>query len=276
MRAQLARRVLLVSCLASLAARAEQEGNPRTDYTAYTRPGGRAAVGPFKLELGIIDEVTLGTYVPPWFAYPAIGVVIPNGYIKIGSSRRSRFALAGRAGFTFIDGKGIAELAHKDASASASAFASEIDASLRATPGLFLSLGVDYNHIHAVGDAEDLASSLEGASTADTWSTRLLTEWHLSHSFSLSLLLRYLIYQSPLNADVDTANDIVTVRANLSGEGARRQRASVVPGVAFEGENWELQAGVGYGVAYLPIVGLPTTYAWPIVDLGFAFSFDLY
>jgi hypothetical protein len=276
MQAQLVGRLLLVSCLVSLGARAEQEGNPRTDYTAYTRPGGRAAVGPFKLELGLIDEVTLGTYVPPWFAYPAIGVVIPNGYVKIGSSRRNRFALAGRAGVTFIDGKGIAELAHKDASASASAFASEVDASLRATPGLFLSLGIDYNHIHAVGNADELASSIEGASTADTWSTRLLTEWHLSRSFSLSLLLRYLIYQSPLNADVDTGNEIVTVKTNLSGEGVRRQRVSVVPGVAFEGENWELQAGIGYGVAYVPILGLPTTYAWPIVDLGFAVSFDLY
>src|SRR3954469_4046990 len=100
MQAQLVGRLLLVSCLVSLGARAEQEGNPRTDSTAYTRPGGRAAGGPFKLELGLMDEVTRGTYVPSWFAYPAIGVVIPNGYVKIGSSRRIRFALAGRAGVT--------------------------------------------------------------------------------------------------------------------------------------------------------------------------------
>jgi len=277
MRARLAARLLLASGLASLAAgAAEQESNPRTDYTAYTRPAGRTALGPFKLELGLIDEVTIGTYVPPWFAYPALGVVIPNGYVKIGSSRRNRFTLAGRAGYTFIDGKGIAELADKQASASAAAFASEVDASLRVTPALFLSLGVDYSHIHAIGSADQLASSIEGASTADTWSTRLLTEWHLTRSFALSLLLRYLIYQSPLNADVDADSGVLTVQGDLSGEGTRRRRVSVVPGVAFEGQNWELQAGIGYGVAYVPIIGMPTANAWPIVDLGFAFRFDLY
>jgi hypothetical protein len=272
-------RIAALSCLGCLltAVGARAEDNPRTDYTAYTRPAGRTALGLFKLEHGILDELTIGTYWPLWFAYPALDVLIPNGYIKMGTSSRAPLALAGRAGVTYVDDGAISKLSHNQASANGIAYAAEVDASLRLGSGFTLTLGGDYNHISAVGSGTDhVASSIEGASTADTWSARLLTEWHLTHSFELSLLVRYLIYQSPLNADVATQSNAVSVNGDLSGEASRQRRWSFVPGVAFEGEHWELQLGVGYGVFYLPVVGLPTTKSWPIVDLGFAYRFDLY
>jgi hypothetical protein len=272
-------RVAALSCIASLsgslAARAQD--NPRTDYTAYTRPAGRTALGLFKLEQGILDELTIGTYWPLWLAYPAFGALIPNGYIKMGTSNRAPLALAGRAGITYIDDTAIRKLSHNQATANGIAYAAEIDASVRLGSAFTLTLGGDYNHLSAVGSGTDhVASSIEGASTADTWSARLLTEWHLTHSFELSLLVRYLIYQSPLNADVQTESDSVSVDGDLSGEASRQRRWSLVPGVAFEGESWELQLGIGYGVFYLPVLGLPTTKSWPIVDLGFAYGFDLF
>lgn len=272
-------RLVALSCIGGLlmplGARAED--NPRTDYTAYTRPAGRTAVGLFKLEQGILDQLTIGTYWPLWFAYPALGVLIPNAYLKMGTSRRVPLALAGRAGVTYVDDSAISKMSHNQASASAIAYAAEVDASLRLGSAFTLTLGGDYNHLSAVGGGTDhVAASIEGASTADTWSARLLTEWHLTHSFELSLLVRYLIYQSPLNADVETESEAVSVEGDLSGEGSRRRRWSLVPGVAFEGESWELQLGVGYGVFYLPVAGLPTSKSWPIVDLGFAYRFDLF
>jgi hypothetical protein len=275
MRTRVAALTCIVSLLMALGARAED--NPRTDYTAYTRPAGRTALGLFKLEQGILDELTIGTYWPLWLAYPTFGALIPNGYIKMGTSSRAPLALAGRAGMTYIDDTAIRKLSHNQATANGVAYAAEVDASARLGSAFTLTLGGDYNHLSAVGGGTDhVASSIEGASTADTWSARLLTEWHLTHSFELSLLVRYLIYQSPLNADVQTESDSVSVDGDLSGEASRQRRWSLVPGVAFAGESWELQLGIGYGVFYLPVLGLPTTKSWPIVDLGFAYGFDLF
>ena len=80
---------VLVGLATSLGSEAKAEQAPdesklnlRTDFTAYTRPKGRLAVGPFKAELGVIDEVTVGTYVPPWFAFTVIGTPMPNLYLK--------------------------------------------------------------------------------------------------------------------------------------------------------------------------------------------------
>ena len=58
--------VTLAGCAVLLAwsagAAAQQLENPRTDYTAYTRPRGRASVGFLKTDLGVIDEILIGTY----------------------------------------------------------------------------------------------------------------------------------------------------------------------------------------------------------------------
>jgi hypothetical protein len=266
----------IAAMLASGSALAEERPHPRTDYTAYTRGAGRASIGLFKLEMGLLDQVMVGTYLPLWFTSPAIGVPVPNAYLKMGQSWGDWLAVATRAGFTFIDGEGVASLADEDTSASAVIYAVEVDGTVRVASRISLTLGVDYNHVSAVGDTEQLATSIEGASTADTWSARLLSEWHLSESFAINVLLRALIYQSPLNADFDSDNEVASVQADLSGESSRGRRFSIVPGLSYEGEHWEFTLGVGYGVVYLPVLGLPTTKSWPVVDLGFSYNFDIY
>ena len=94
--------------------------------------------------------------------------------------------------------------------------------------------------------------------------------------FALSLLFRYLIYQSPYSADSTSSSGAVTVTSDLSAESTIQKRFTVVPGVSFEWEHWELNAGVGYGVFYLPVLGLASAKAWPVVDLAVAYRFDLY
>lgn len=270
-------RSLLALLCASPLVVADEVRNQRTDYTAYTRPRGRVAAGPLKLELGLIDEVTVGTYVPPWFAFPALGAPVPNGYVKLRSWWPGPAALAVRGGALFIDGTAIAELADESASASVLALMGELDLSLRLSARLSLSAGLDYTHLAALGDAQQAATSLEGASTADTYNARLFAEWRLTRVFSLSLLLRYLIYQSPLEADTNLRGLALDVDGDLSAESSRaRKRAAVVPGVAFDWEHWELALGVGYGVFALPALGIPTARAYPVVDLAFAYRFDLY
>jgi hypothetical protein len=269
--------LLLFACLAtSSAARADQLTDPRTDYTAYTRSQGQVAAGLFKLELGVIDEITLGTYVPTWFAFPFLTVPVPTFYVKARSWWDGPLTLAVRGGLVYVDAKALAHIADQDADASMLATATELDVSYQFHESFTLTLGVDANTIHAVGSGGE-ATSIEGASTANTYSTRLFGEWRLTRVFALTLLTRVLIYQSPYGADATLESDEVDVTTDLSAESSLRQRRlSLVPGVSFNWKRWELHAGVGYGVFYLPILGLPTTKAWPIIDLGFAYRFDLY
>lgn len=266
--------VLLLSLAAPSAA--QQLENPRTDYTAYTRPKGRAAVGPLKAELGVIDEILVGTYPLPWLAFPFLKATIPNAYVKARSPWSGPFTLALRGGATFVDGKAIAELADKGASASAWSFTADVDASYLIDERFSVSLGLDYAKLVAVGGSDTEATSVEGASTAHTYSVRALGEWRLTRVFALSLLFRYLIYQSPVSADASSESDAIDVTTDLSAESALQKHFSIVPGVSFAWERWEVSGGIGYGVLYLPVLGLATAKNWPVADLAVAYRFDLY
>ncbi|HEX6767132.1 MAG TPA: hypothetical protein VF103_16660 [Polyangiaceae bacterium] len=46
--------------------------------------------------------------------------------------------------------------------------------------------------------------------------------------------------------------------------------------MSFVWNRWELTGGVGYGVFYLPVLGLASAKNWPVVDFGVAYRFDLY
>lgn len=271
----------LAACAAlfawSAGAGAQQLENPRTDYTAYTRPRGRASVGFMKADLGVIDEVLIGTYPLPWFAFPWLKTTVPSVYVKVRSPWSHPLQLALSSAVLYVNGKAIAQLADKDAAASAISTTAAFDASYRFDERFSLSLGFDYAHLRAIGDnGGDQATSVEGASAAHTYSTRLLGEWRLSRVFALSLLFRYLMYQTPIKVDSTTSDGSTTVTADLSAESTIQKRFTIVPGVSFEWEHWELNAGVGYGVFYLPVLGLASAKAWPVVDLAAAFRFDIY
>ena len=265
------------ACVAwSGAAGAQQLDNPRTDYTAYTRPKGRMAVGPFKVEHGIIDEIMVGTYPLPWLAFPWLKVPVPTGYLKLRTSWFDPVTVSLRGGLAYINAKAIAELADDDAEASALSETADLTASYRIDDRFTVSLGFDYAHLSAVGTAGETTTSVEGAGTAHTYSTRLFGEWRFTRVFALTLLARYLIYQSPIDTKSQTTTDSITVDTDLSAETTEQRHFSLVPGVSFVWQRWELSGGVGYGVFYLPILGLATAKRWPILDLNVAYRFDLY
>jgi len=252
--------------------------NPRTDFTAYTRPGGRVAVGPLKLELGVFDEVLIGTYVPPWFAFPALGVPLPNVYVKARSWWEGPLTLAVRGSTMYVAGEAVEQLASGDASGSMTTLSAEADLSLLVHRALTVSFGAEYTHVRGNGNetAND-ATSIEGAAAADNLMGRLFAEWRLSRVFSLTLLARALILQTPVTADTSYASADVSVDAELTADTEESLRGfSIVPGVAFEWENWDLSLGVGYGALPLPIIGATTARALPVVDFALAYRFDLY
>ena len=272
--------VSLAACAAllgwSAAASAQQLENPRTDYTAYTRPRGRASLGFLKTDLGVIDELLIGTYPLPWLAFPVLKTTVPNVYLKARGPWSGPFALALGGSLTYVNAKALAQLADKDASGSAISTTAELDASYRFDERFSLSLGLDYAHLRAIGGSGEQTDSVEGAATGHTYSARALGEWRLSRVFALSLLFRYLIYQSPYKVNATSDTPPVSVSGDISAESTLQKHFTIVPGVSFEWERWELNVGAGYGVFYLPVLGLATAKAWPVIDLAFAYRFDVY
>jgi hypothetical protein len=272
--------ISLAACAAlltlSAAASAQQLENPRTDYTAYTRPRGKLAVGLLKTDLGVIDELTVGTYPLPWLLIPVLKTTVPNAYLKVRSPWKGPLTLALGGSFTYINAKALAQIADKNADGSALSATGEFDASYRFDKRFSLSLGFDFATLRAVGGADQQTDSVEGAATGHTYSVRALGELRLNRVFALSLLFRYLIYQSPYKVDTTSDTPPVTVTGDLSAESTIQKHFTLVPGVSFEWERWEFNAGVGYGVFYLPVLGLASSKNWPVVDLAFAYRFDLY
>jgi hypothetical protein len=220
--------------LASAPAHATAAGatpNPRTDFTAYTRPAGRVAFGPLKLELGVIDELTIGTYVPQWFAFPLLGVPLPNVYLKARSWWSGPLTLALRGSTMYVASEAVEQLASGDASGSVTALSAEADLSLLVHRRLTVSLGAELTFIRANGnDTEESATSVEGAVAADNLMSRLFVEWRLSRVFSLTLLVRYMLVQSPVAADTTFEGSGVTVDARLTADTTAEHRGfSVVP-----------------------------------------------
>jgi hypothetical protein len=272
--AALAAGVALLSLGAT--ANAQQLDHPRTDYAAYTRPKGTLAVGPIKVEHGIIDEIMVGTYVPPWFAFPILKVPIPSVYGKFRTPWLDPVTLSLRADLVYVSGTAIAELKDENASASAVSTSGDIAASWRINEKFSATLALDYARLRAVGESKDEATSIEGASTADTYSIRAFGEWRLTRVFAVTLLFRYLIYQSPISVDSTTESDSISAEADLSATGTVQKRFSITPGVSFVWDRWELSGGVGYGVFYLPLLGLASAKNYPLIDFAAAYRFDLY
>lgn len=258
----------------SAGAAAQQLENPRTDYTAYTRPRGRLAVGLLKTDLGIIDQIMVGTYPLPWLLFPVLKTPVPNVFVKARTPWSGPLTLALGGSITYVNAKALAQLPDSNVHASAVSTTASFDTSYRLDERFSLSLGFDYAHLNVIGGEE--AADVEGASTAHTYSTRLLGEWRLSRVFAVTLLFRYLMFQTPISADGTSNSGSVTITSDLSVEPTVQKRFTVVPGVSFQWERWELNAGVGYGVFYLPVFGLATGKAWPVADLAFAYRFDLY
>lgn len=255
---------------------AERAENRRTDFTAYTRPRGRLAVGPLKVEHGIIDEIMIGTFVPPWFAFPWLNVPVPTAYLKVRTSWWDPVTLSLRGGLAYVDSKAVAELADEQASGSALSTTAELVASWRIDDRYSVSVGLDYAHLHAVGDTAYEATSVEGASVSHTYSVRVFGEWRLTRVFALSLLVRYLIFQSPIRVKSDSQGGGITTVGDVSAESTMQKRWTAVPGVSFVWPSWELSAGVGYGVYYLPVLGLASSKALPDIEIALAYFFDLY
>jgi hypothetical protein len=261
-------------------ARADQvPGEERIDYTAYTLHRNEFSLGLGSAAYGVLDQVTVGTYVLPWFAFPLLRSPIISGYVKVRDWFSGPVTVALRGGFVYLNASGIsAELSNNSSSdVGFLAVPIELSASWRIRPIVSESLQLTWVHASIAGElprGTSVDSGLGGASTATSMSLASLTEVRLTRVLALSVRGTLLLDLSDIDVRGRYERDGTQVAARL---GARPDQpaivGNVIPGVHFSWSNVNLQLGLGVGTNWLPFVALPTQVVTVVPDADFYVRF---
>jgi hypothetical protein len=254
----------VVMLFAPSVGRAEhRSGQERIDFTAYTLRSGDASVGIGAASYGVLDELTVGTYLPPWFAFPLVNAPIASGFVKLRDWYHGPIAASLRAGFVHLPASALTSVLSPSAATRVGFFVLplELSLSLRVHPRFSQSLQLSWVHVAVNGsrpreDASDVR--IGGASAVTSVSLSSLSEARLTAVVAITLRCNVLLGNGDLVVNGKAERDGTRVDARLgSTELYDSLVANVIPGVAFSWSNINLQVGLGVGSNWLPFVGLP-------------------
>ena len=186
---------MLCACMLLTAARTRADhavGQERVDFTAYTLRRNEVSVGIGSAAYGLIDEVTLGTYVPLWFAFPVLNAPIASAFLKLRDWFHGPVAVSLRGAFVYLP----ASASSSSLTAGATTHVGfmviplELSISARLHPRFSQSLQLGWVHVAAAGSGsrdKDLDLRIAGASAVTSLSLFLLSELRLSRVVALTL-----------------------------------------------------------------------------------------
>jgi hypothetical protein len=254
-------------------ARADHDEHERaTDDTAYTLQGGRLRIGVWKLQYGLFDFATVGTYTVPW------AVLAATVHAKVRLLSADPIAVAVQAGFAYFDSTRLRTLDSSIGSAIVTAVPLEAYGSYRFGRMFTVSAGASYTEVGVDGalSVQALDGAAQGAS--DNFQLMAAAELRLSRVFALIAVGRWLVLQrvfaqarATLHPDAFTT---VMVNGDVAAsEFSVRDAYSIVPSVHMSWGRFNLRAGVGYGNFNVPLVNfvLPERTLIPEFDLFFVF-----
>lgn len=267
--------LLAVLAFSGRASAYQEKGDERVDYTAYTLNPWEASVGPFKAELGLPGGFMLGTYLPPWVIGPAVGAMVPTGFVKVRDPFDGPVAVSLRSGFMYFNGTSLASRAAETEGAKAALWVLPLELAISSRFSELYSQSLLVTFVHAFADGSETGNtSIHGAAATNNFSVSTLLELRVSRIVALTLLGRLLLHQGTARVSGNYTEGSTSVDADL---GARPRgypfMACAVPGVAFSWKHINLNAGVGYGTWWLPIVELPLTSAQIVPELSFYIRF---
>lgn len=279
-RARVLSSVLAVCMISAGTVRADQTpGHERIDYTAYTLRSNEVMLGLGSAAYGVFDQLTIGTYVLPWFAFPWLHAPIATGYVKVRDWFDGPVSVSLRGTVAYLNASALSSELSNQATMSAGVliFPVELSLSWRIAPVISQSVQLTWVHAAASGETSNDTNvdvGLGGASTATSASLSSLTELRLTRVLSLTLRGTLLLGMSHIIVNADYERNGTRVMARL---GASPRYPSVVgniiPGVAFSWSHVNLQLGVGFGSNWLPIVGIPTQMVTLVPDADFYVRF---
>src|ERR1700754_4514856 len=94
---------VLLSLVSASAFADQRPGHERTDFTAYTLRRNEFSVGLGNAAYGVIDQLEVGTYVLPWFAFPLLNAPVATGFVKLRDWFDGPLAVSLRATFIYLN-----------------------------------------------------------------------------------------------------------------------------------------------------------------------------
>ena len=270
---------LTVALLACAPARAQDQSprRERIDFTAHTLRGNEALLGIGMGAYGVIDEVTVGTYLPTWLAWPVLGSPIVTGFVKARDWLHGPVAVSLRATFAYANLGQLSNALSDEQTTRAELWAVplELSGSWRASPLFSQSLQLTWVYLDADGETgAEVDVGLGAAAAASSASIASLSELRVTRIASLTLRLMLLLGYSDVAIEGQLERNDTRVQVDLGGDSSRQDIvAQAVPGIALQWAHVGLHLGVGFGAPWLPIVATPLHMTAVVPDLDFYVRF---
>lgn len=248
-------------------------GQERTDYTAYTLQQNELSLGVLTAEYGVIAPITVGTYLPPWFAFPWLDAPVANGFVKVRDWFLEPLTVAVRTTVVYFKADALSS---KVTDVGFFAVPVDVFASLRVSSLVTQSVQLTYVHIGLAGQvpSNSVLDTGLGAASLSSASISSLTELRLSRLVALTLRGNLLLAQSDWIVNARAERDATVVRARLGAmRNNRGFRGNVIPGIALSWSHVNLYLGLGYGHIFVPVVELPTNKLGLVPDANFNVRF---
>ena len=247
-----------VGCSPALAQAYHERGSERLTHTAYTLEQWELSLGLWRAEVGVLDQVTLGTYVPTWFTYPVLETTVPTGFVKVRDWFDADVAVSLRAGFVFFSASTLSQKFLDDANVQAGMVVFPLAAATSWRVNRWFSQSAELSYVFAAaGGSSQGEATLEGGMATENVTVTVLSEWRLSRVVALNLRGRILAYRGNARLIGTIEEDGSEIDVDVGGRLEQGFVFSVVPGVALSFEHLNLALGMGYGNLWLPIIELP-------------------
>lgn len=270
--------VLLGLALCALApgARADHtELDRQTEVSAFTLQKGQARIGLFKVEYGIFDAFSVGTYTAPWVLIPITQSMAGDVYAKVKVLDFGRTALSARAGVFFFDIDDFSRGDIEDGDFNATIFPLTAAVSYRASRSWTISSEATWVQSLLAGDVSSSGEATAlGAGAQNNLQFSLSAEWRLSRHVALNLLGRLAAYVAPAVLHTSaTVDDSTTaeVEAEITA-GDAIGAWMLQPGVTYSNGTFNLRVGLGGGYLFVPGLLLVSAQPFP----GPLPDFDVY
>ncbi|MEZ4469149.1 MAG: hypothetical protein R3F60_02780 [bacterium] len=260
--------LLALLCAATPAAAWHDEKTPATDYSIYTLNAWEWRLGLFAMELGLRDDLQVGTYPLFWL------LKLKNGTIKWRPWESDGRGIAAELGVFSLDLKDFVD--DPEAGKEYPRFIAVpfyVTGSSRHDDFTF-SAGLAFTWVNFSGTAD--AADLEAIGGASTIMFRPSIEWRLSRSFALVTEGRVKIYERysgrvVTSYEIDDESSIdVYGTAGAEVEGAK---GNISLSAFWSWETFNLRLGASYGHFAVPVVNVfvPVVTWAPVVDMFWRF-----
>lgn len=257
----------LFACTLAPWSRADHtELDRQTEVSAFTLQGRQFRLGLFKLEYGIFDAWSVGTYTAPWVLIPITQSMAGDVYTKVKFLDLGRTALSARAGVFFFDIDDFSRGDIEDGDFNATVFPLTGAVSYRASRSWTFSSEVTWVQSLLAGDVSSTGEATAlGAGAQNNLQFSLSAEWRVSRHVAINLLGRVAAYVAPAVLHTDATVDESTtaaVEAEITAEDAIGAWM-LQTGVTYSNGPFNLRVGVGGGYLFVPGLLLVSAQPFP-------------